>query len=195
MADDIKEVFLCSTWWMGSILKYTTRTLPSMLMDSVMRSRTRAYYFAENCDPQSNCAKKAREIFLLLDKMKNTPEQNERVKEEIWVILDHEKLLSEYNCSVLSQLTLKELLKLMMTCHVKEELIAFVEEIESEMKRKYTQEIALNPHFETDVNLQALVFKHMGKGMDFLQQKYLTDRKKKQGWLAGNSNNVLSSFS
>jgi hypothetical protein len=177
------------------MLKYTTKTLPSALMASVLSPRNRAYYFAESCDPLSNCAKKAIEIFLLLDKKKNIPEQNERIKEEVWVILDHEKLLTQHGCCALSQLTLQELLKYMVTCNAKEELIVFVEQMDSEMKRRYSQEITASPHIGSDINLQALVFKHMGKGMDFLEQKFLADKKKQRGWLATNVGQLSSNTS
>lgn len=147
------------------------------MMCSIIKTRHRAYYFGKPCDPQSKCALKAREIFLLLDKMKNTRDQKERIMEELWVILDHEQLLSEYNCCALAKLTIYELFKSMQNCNAREELFLFVEEIDREMEKMYS--LDLKPHNNRDINLQALIFRHQGNGMEYLREKHESDKKKK----------------
>jgi hypothetical protein len=147
----------------------------------MVKPRVMAVYFAKQCDPQSTCANKAREILFLLDKKRNKPDQNELIKEELWVILDHEKLLSEYNCYTLAKLTLEELIRLMMKCKSNEELICYVETIHVDMEKKYKME--LHESDVKNIDLQALVHKHMGNGMKFLEQLHNTkrDNMKKRG--------------
>lgn len=157
---------------MKSFLKYT-----SSIVGSVMKTRYKAYYFGKPCDPQSKCALKAREIFLLLDRMKNIQEQKAPIKDELWVILDHEKLLSEHNCCVLAKLTIYELLNFMDKQKAREELFLFVEEIDLEMDKYYALE--WKPHYTTDINIQALISKHLGNGIEYLRQKHESDKKKR----------------
>jgi hypothetical protein len=177
---------------MNELLKYKSSYALARLM---VKPRVIAVYFAKQCDPQSICANKAREILILLDKKKNIPDHNERIREELWVILDHEKLLSEYNCYALAKLTLEELLRLMMKCKSNEELLCYVESIHVDMEKKYKMEL-----HESDVNnidLQALEHKHMGNGMKFLEQLHNTkkDNMKKRGDFSNGFSNGLPSYS
>jgi hypothetical protein len=149
----------------------------SSMMGSMIKSRHRAYYFGKPCDPQSKCALKAREIFLLLDRVKNIREQKELIKEELWVILDHEKLLSEHNYCGLAKLTIYELLNFMTKQKAREEIFLFVEEIDREIDKYYVME--WKPHYSTDINIQALISKHLGNGIEYLRQKHESDKKKK----------------
>jgi hypothetical protein len=140
--------------------------------NKIIKPRVKAMYFAEKCDPQSCCAKKAREILSLLEKKKNLPDQNQRIKEELWVLLDEEKLLSNYNCCVLAKLTLEELLRLMMQNKSNEELICYVEMVMREMEEVYVMEVNMQK-----IDIQALSYKHMGLGMKYLKQIHLTQKK------------------
>jgi hypothetical protein len=163
---------------MQSFLKYT-KTFPEYFMNAMMKPRRQAYFFAKDCDPQSNCCKTSRKILLLLEQKQNSPYQNERIKEEIWAMIDHEKLLSEYQCCTLAKLTLQELLRYMVQFKYKEEFITFIEELVVEMEKKYTYE--LNYHHDmydayTDegvqrrpIDLQGLTYRHMGHGMEYLK--------------------------
>jgi hypothetical protein len=141
--------------------------MDSLVSMFTIKNRYKAMFFGKSCDPLSQCAKSARDILSLLDKKKNLPEQNELIKDEIWVILDHEKLLSNYQCSALSKLTLQELLTQMMKCKSNEELILFVEAMDSEMDQKYTSHLV---HSCPPFNLQALIHKHMGHGIEYLKE-------------------------
>jgi len=141
-------------------------------MKAIMKPRSRAYFFAKECDPQSNCCNTSRKILLLLDHKQNIPYQNERIKEEIWVMLDHEKLLSEYQCCTLAKLTLQELLKYMVQYKYKEDFITFIEDLVVEMEKRYTYE--LNYHHDEGgerhpIDLQGLTYRHMGHGMEYLK--------------------------
>lgn len=159
---------------MQSLSKHT-KSISDYMMNAVMKPRRQAYFFAKTCDIRSTCATTAREILLLLEKKKNVPEQNERIKEEIWVMLDHEKLLSEYNCCILSKMTIQELLRIMLIHETKEELIRFVEEITLEMEDKYSHDLS-HTTGKNKINIQALVHKHMGNGMEYLKQLHLSKK-------------------
>jgi hypothetical protein len=163
---------------MQSFLKHT-KTFPEYLMNAMMKPRRQAYFFAKECDPQSNCCKTAREILLLLEKKKDSPYQNKLIKEEIWAMIDHEKLLSEYKCCTLAKLTLQELLRYMVQYKSKEEFILFIEDLVVEMEQKYTYELNyhcdMNDCYEGEggqrntIDLQALTYRHMGHGMEYLR--------------------------
>lgn len=185
---------------MQSFLKHT-KTLPEYLMNAMLKPRRQAYFFAKECDPQSNCCKTAREILLLLEKKKDNSYQNERVKEEIWTMIDHEKLLSEYKCCVLAKLTLQELLRHMIQYNSKEEFILFIEDLVLEMEKKYTYELNYHYAFESypfnsddgqnqAIDLQALTYKHMGHGMEYLKHKSI----KATHDFKGNKTNAKSSL-
>ena len=146
-------------------------------MNAVMKPRRQAYLFAQHSDPQSNCAKTARQILSLLERKKDITHQNELIKEEIWELLDHEKFLSEYNCCILSKMTLQELLRQMVNYKSNEDLIVFVEEMILDMENKFSYE--LKPHFHSQqqagIDVQALMYKHIGNGMGYLKQVHLTN--------------------
>ncbi len=152
--------------WMNTVLKY----VPNLSLN--IKPRFKAYYLGKKCDPQSICAKTAIAILLLMEKKKDIPEQNTLIKEEIYNMLNHEKLLTEYGCCALSRLTIQELLRLMLQNKTKEELFLFVEEIDLELEKKYSS--YLQPFFETKLNLQALTYKHMGNGVKFLAEMQKT---------------------
>ncbi len=138
------------------------------MLSFTIQPRIKAVYFGQDCDSQSACAKTAREILLLLDKKKDIPHQNQLIKEEIWVMLDHERMLSEEHCFVLAKLTVHELLKLQVKNNSNEELIKFVEELDNEMHRRY------NPTpLNHKTNIQALKYKHMGQGMQYLKEIHI----------------------
>lgn len=130
--------------------------------------RYKAVYFGKECDSQSQCAKTAREIVSLLEKKKNIPHQNTLIKEEIWKMLDHESLLSEFGCYALATLTLREVLRIMVKHKVAEELLVFVEEMDTEMLKIHAQK----PFGRGAPNIQALKYKHMGQGMDYLKEMH-----------------------
>jgi hypothetical protein len=155
---------------MNEILRYTGK-MQTYAMSRVLKRRTNAMYFSVQCDPLSNCAKQAREILLLLYKKKNDVVQNERIKEELWVILDHEKLLSKYNSSVLSVLTMEEVLRLMVKGNVDETLICYAEHVMDEMDKKYCRELDVK-----DINTQALILKHMGHGIELLKLQHMSKK-------------------
>jgi hypothetical protein len=156
----------------------TLKKYAPSLMTTVVKPRFRAYYFGKECDAQSACAMKARAILLLLEKKKDLPDQNARIKEEIMVLLDHEKLLTIFKCNALAILTIRELLKLMVRCKSSEELIRFVEGIDYEIEKNYSPTLApCSPYYFSshddqtgNINLQALVHKHMGQGMEYLKE-------------------------
>ena len=158
---------------MDSLVKFT-KTLPKYAFGGIIKPRYKAIYFTKTCDSQSCCAKIARDILSLLDKKKNVPNQNERIKEEIWVMLDHEKILSEYNCCALAKLTLEEVLRQMMICKSNEELICYVERVMVEMELKYSLELAPSYH---NVDIQALIYKHKGLGMEYLERLHIAKKK------------------
>lgn len=158
---------------MDSLIKYT-KTIPKYAFGAIVKPRYKAMYFNKSCDPQSCCAIKAREILSLLEKKRNNSNQNELIKQELWVMLDHEKIMSEYNCCALAILTLEELLRLMMNCKSNEDLICYVELIMIEMEENYTLKLA--PSYQ-HVDLQALIYRHKGLGMEYLQQIHLSKKK------------------
>jgi hypothetical protein len=143
------------------------KIVPSFISKTI-KPRHKAQYFGKSCDPQSQCAKSARDIFALLGKKKDLPQQNELIREEIWVILDHEKVLSKFQCSALSKLTLQELLRLMLKCKADEELILFVEAMDAEMDSRYSP--LVSHWYAPAFNMQALIHKHMGHGMEYLKE-------------------------
>lgn len=91
-------------------------------------------------------------------------------------MLDHEKLLSNFGCCALAKLTIRELLRLMSRQKVAEELILFIEEIDIEMPKKY----ALKPIGPCPHNIQALQYKHLGQGMQYLKEMQTVTRKKSE---------------
>jgi hypothetical protein len=177
---------------MQSFLKHT-KSIPELLMSAVMKPRRKAYLFAKHSDPQSNCAKTARQILSLLERKKDMTHQNELIKEEIWELLDHEKFLSEYNCCILSKMTLEELLRQMVNYKSSEDLIIFVEEMILEMEKKFGYE--LHPHLHSQqqlgIDVQALEYKHIGNGMEYLKQVHFTNmcNDKKNSFKASSFNN------
>lgn len=167
---------------MEGLKKYS----PSSLINIVFKPRFRAYYFAKQCDVQSACAVNARSILMLLEKKKNIAEQNARIKEEIFVMLDHEKLMTQFRCNALASLTIRELLRQMLQQKSPEDLIFFVEDIAQEIERNYSPTIPkialyyLHHDYEDSrdatsstggsINLQALIHKHMGQGVEYLRE-------------------------
>ena len=143
-----------------------------------IRPRYKALYFGQDCDLQSLCAKTAREILSLLEKKRDIPHQNKLIKEEIWKMLDHEKLLSDFGCCALAKLTIRELLRLMsrQNNNIAEELILFIEEMDIEMPKLYS----LKPMGPCPHNIQALQYKHLGQGMQYLKEMQTVTRKKSE---------------
>jgi len=138
------------------------------------------------CDVQSTCAKTARDIVTLIDRKQNTPQQNCRVKEEIMVLLNHEKLLTHHQCNVLALLTLQEAMRLLIISSADSNQILFLQEIQIDLRQNYYEKPTLNHYsFEEDSVqrggiqnsaaeletpiLEVLVPKHVGQGMKYLE--------------------------
>jgi len=117
----------------------------------------------EVCDRQSACAQAARQITELIARRKDTPDQNCRIKEEVWVILDHERFLTEYACPALALLTLQEAHRQMTQAKAQTNDLRFLEQIQVEVRQMH-QGSSQPP------KLKARLCKHVGNGMGYLSE-------------------------
>ena len=132
------------------------------------------------CDAQSTCAKAAREIVILIERKRNMPHQNARVKEEMLMILDHEKLLTQYQCNVLALLTLQEAMRLLLIgSSTPSDQLDFLQEIQLHIRQSYSDkpiivvvddgiEVEASDHHQLPI-LEILIPKHVGHGMKYLE--------------------------
>lgn len=123
------------------------------------------------CDQQSACAKAAREIVVLIERKKDTADQNRLVKEEILLILDHDQLLTEYRCHALALLTLAEAHRQLLynagSCAYSASSRVFLEELQVFVRQHF-----LSPGDMEEDELKVLVPKHVGNGMKYLSELF-----------------------
>ena len=139
-------------------------------IQSLIQPRISVYFLGPSCDSQSICARRARDIVSLMDKKKNTMHQNERIKEEILALVDHEKLPTRFQCNALALLTLSEALRYLLHGKAKEEDVKFLEEILLQVQTNYHSKIIENDDFESPPSLNGLVYQHLGHGMKYLAE-------------------------
>ena len=145
-------------------------------MNGLLQPRVAITFWRTPCDPQSICARAARDIVSLVEKRNKTLHQNERIKEEILMIADHEKLLSVFRCNALALLTIKEALIYLVEGKASEESIQFLESIILEVQSKYTSKptslYCLDEHNEDHMmpQLNILIPQHVGDGMKYLAE-------------------------
>lgn len=132
------------------------------------------------CDTQSACAKAAREIADLIERKQNSTYQNSRVKEEIMVLLDHEKLLTRFGCNALALITLQEVARILIIrlsdASSSSERLLFLQEIQVELRQKYSDKLtSVSSSSSSECGdaptccLEVLVPKHLGQGMKYLE--------------------------
>lgn len=141
------------------------------------------------CDPQSTCAKVARDIVTLVARKQNTPHQNLRIRDEIMTLLDHDKLLTHFQCNVLALLTLQEAVRLLVVGASDSSQLLFLQDIQIDLRQNYSETPVCNPCSTMDYYLHAappadnnrgaepeevpildlLVPKHVGQGMKYLE--------------------------
>jgi hypothetical protein len=126
------------------------------------------------CDTNSLCARTARDIVSLVQrKRSDQSHQDERIREEILAILDHDKLLTDFQCNALALLTLNEALRLLLLQQSEEGAIAYVERIHMEIQDAYRSEIANG--VDQSCTMPMRIHKHLGHGI-----KYLEERRKQE---------------
>jgi len=138
-------------------------------LNTLIQPRIKIYLWGETCEPQSACAKSAREIVVLIERKKETDDQDLRIKEEIMVILDHDHLISEFRCNALALLTLSEALRLLIQCKASENKVSYLEKIVREVEGKFSTTPKTSIP-EDAPNIKMLIYKHQGNGV-----KYLTE--------------------
>ena len=141
--------------------------------NKLVRPSTGIYLWGStSCDPQSICAKTAREILQLMERKQNTLDQNMLIKEEILVLLDHEKLLSMFNCHALAILTLQEVLRILIQSKYSknEDHVQYIEQILTDLHQNYASTPSATRHRHDIPSLKILIPRHMGDG-----PKYLTE--------------------
>ena len=144
----------------------------------------------DTCADQSTCAKTAREIITLIErKQQDSPYQDSLVREEILALLNHEKLLTHYQCHALALLTLQEAARRLMLSpmpHTSQHLV-FLQEIQIHLRQNYFDKPvppriyswdehargSATSHAKADDEhppiLELLVPKHIGQGMKYLE--------------------------
>ena len=103
------------------------------------------------------------------------------------VILDHEKLLTQFQCHALALLTLQEAVRLLIVGGADSSQVGFLQSIQIELRQNYldkplpTPPTSTHPYYyveeEEDNNntttpppiLELLVPKHIGQGMKYLE--------------------------
>ena len=144
------------------------RSSCNAIVARLLQPRFTVLLWGQSCDPQSACARAARDIFLLVDRKKNTPDQDERIKEEILQLLDHDRLLTDHHCHALAVLTLHEALRLSLRSKLSEDKLLYLEGILAWVKERYSTE-PRNKDPEDAPHLHVLVPRHLGHGVQYLK--------------------------
>ena len=127
------------------------------------------------CDAQSTCAKAARDIVSLLNRKQNNTYQDMRIQEEIMALLDHEKLLTHFQCHALALLTLQEAIRLLIISDADSSQLLFLQSTQVQLRQNYSDKPLIPMHYYDEVEqaamlppLELLVPKHVGHGMKYL---------------------------
>jgi len=140
-------------------------------LNKFMQPRVGVYLWATPCDAQSMCARAARDIVSIVERKQNIPSHNIRIKEEILSLVDHDHLLTHFQCNALALLTLKEALRYLLKGKAPEENIQFIENIILVVQTNYGPNVVENPEYDTP-HLNSLTHKHLGHGMKYLQEQF-----------------------
>ena len=96
------------------------------------------------------------------------------------VILDHNKLLTEFQCNALALLTLQEAMRLLVIGRAASEQLLFLHEVQLALRQNYSEKPVLNDtttmgsHYDEKEDVEApileiLIPKHVGQGMKYLE--------------------------